>query len=367
MNYVMHNKLRFGALLMASVMLMTSCDKEDETTLSPEKAELALNNVDTELANELGNLGEAEGFVALQSLAGLTGAGTPLPTGRVKEVRKNPALYVRAAVSALDQMISGSTTNARTSGAEPFYYDEHKGVYTWNPTTEAFEKTATSTIIEIRFPTEGSSTNNATFRLTAYSETLVQGYYEPTVIEANLDVNGVRQVTISAEVEYNESTGEANFADLTYFVNPYTFEMDLDDRSPSSASFSQYLKKGNDTLIGWSLAATYNAQYPKEGGTPKSLTGTFQLSNVIFTIVLTAPTSMPQGEVDINDYVKITISVDGKLAGHVVWVLEDGAADYTPYVQFTDGSTVPLEEIFEALEAALNDLDESFNGTNVAG
>jgi hypothetical protein len=353
-------RLKFLSMLLASSILVASCDDKEKETLAADDAAAVMNSVDEELATELANVQQAEGFKALESLSRLSGAGIVLPIGRAKDMRKNPTYFVRQGITALHTMITVPSQGKRALNEEPFDFNANKGVYTYNFNLGIFQKTANSTIIEIRFPTEGSTTNNAVFRLTAYQETLVNdiswSYYQPTLIEATLDVDGEKQASISAKVTYDDD-GNETFADLTYFVNPYTYEMDLDDRSANASSFSQYLKKGDDVLLGWSIAATFDSQYPKDGDSPKSLTGKVQLSTVIFTIELTAPTELPQGDFDYNDYIKISITIDGKKAGNVVWIMEAGNDEPTPYVQYTDGSKEPLEDIFEALEDALNELE----------
>lgn len=354
------NRLKLLSLLLASSVFMASCDDNEKGSVAAEDAAATMNALDDELAGELAQVQQAEGFVALQSLAQLSGAGTVLPTGRAKDMRKNPTRFVRQGVTALHTMITVPTQGQRTLDEEPFDFNANKGVYTYNFGSGTFEKTASANIVEIRFPTEGSTTNDAVFRLTDYEEVLIEDfwgtYYEPTVIEATLDVDGEKQASINAEVEYHND-GEAKFADITYFVNPYTYEMDLNDRLANASSFSQYLKKGDDVLLGWGIAATFDSQYPKEDGQPKSLTGTVQLSTVIFTINLTAPSEMPQRDFDYNDYIKISITIDGKNAGKVVWVMEAGNDEPTPYVQYNDGSKEPLEDIFDELEDALDELD----------
>jgi hypothetical protein len=354
------NRLKLLSLLLASSVFVASCDDNEKGSIAAEDAAATMNALDEELASELGQVQQAEGFVALESLAKLSGAGIVLPTGRAKDMHKNPTRFVRQGVTALKTMITVPTQSSRTLDEEAFDFNANKGVYTYNFNLGIFQKTATSNIIEIRFPTEGSTTNDAVFRLTDYKEVLIEdswfSYYEPTAIEATLDVDGAKQASVSAQVEYHQD-GEAKFANITYFVNPYTYEMDLDDRLANASSFSQYLKKENDVLLGWGIAATFDSQYPKEDGTPKSLTGTVQLSNVVFTINLNTPSQPPQGDFDYNDYIKISITIDGKKAGNVVWVMEAGNDEPTPYVQYTDGSKEPLEDIFEALEEALDELD----------
>jgi hypothetical protein len=352
------NRIKLLSILLSAVVLVTSCNKDDETPLSADDAQVAMAAVDTELANELEDLSQAKGFTALEALAGLSGAGDPFPLGRTKEARKNPASHVRKAVVSLDRMIEGPTQGDQIAGDEPFNYSQNKGVYEWNPSIADFEKTGSSDIIEIRFPTEGSNTNNAVFRLTNYAEEATPDgdeAYSPTIIEATLDVDNVKEASLSVDVEYvGDGTDEPKFADISYFVNPYTIDVDLDDRQTSTTTFSQYLSKGSDKLIGWSLTATYQGLKPEKN--ISKLVGTFQLGSVVFTIEVNAPTDLNQVD-DYNDLIKISITVDGKSAGNVVWVSDSASPEPVPYVEYSDGSKEPLAGIFESLAQSLEELD----------
>lgn len=353
-------KLKLVALLFSAVALTTSCDKEEDAPLSANETKQAMAAIDTELTNELADLSESEGFLAMQSLSALSGAGDPFPLGRTSaEAKRNPNHHVRKAVLSLKQMINGPTQSARTQGDVAFDYDENKGIYKWNAADSTFIKTGTSTIIQIEFPAEGSTTNNAIFRLTDYAEVATPDgdeAYSPTTIEATLDVDNVKQASLSVSVQYKgDGTDDPKFADISYFVNPYTIDVDLDDRAASTSSFSQYLSKGNDVLIGWGLTATYNGLKIEEN--ISKLVGTFQLSSAIFTIEINAPSDPNQPVTDYNDIIKISLTIDGKSAGNIVWVTEAGATEPSPYVQFSDGSKERLDVIFESLGATLGELD----------
>ncbi len=354
---MLKQSLRLSTILLSALLLFTACEKDETESLSPTDAKEALLAVDAELSVELENFSNAEGFKALETLSLLTNSGSIFTTARVKEARKNPNTYVRKAISNFQHMISEPSAESRAQGDEPFNYDEHKGVYTWNPSIEDFQFTAQSNIIEIRFPTEGSLTNNAVFRLTDYEEVstpLGDELYSATIIEATIDINNVKQASLSAEVSYkNDGTDDPDFADISYFVNPYTLDIDLDDTKASVSSFSQYLSKGNDKLIGWDLTATYQGAKIETNIT--KLEGNVQLGSVIFNVVITPPQD-PNASGDFNDFINISVSVDGKAAGQIVWVTEPGDTEPTPYVQFNDGTKQALSEIFESLGQSLDAL-----------
>jgi hypothetical protein len=96
-----------------------------------------------------------------------------IPFGRKSSRKREQVIEnLKAGVYAIRGMVKRSTANARISGDEPFNFNENKGVYEWNFQEEIFVRTDDSEVMEIWFPTEGSATNNAEFRMTAYEEEL---------------------------------------------------------------------------------------------------------------------------------------------------------------------------------------------------
>jgi hypothetical protein len=340
---------------MAAVFV--ACDKDDEKpALTATEAKQSLNSVDTKLAKDLEDLSNTEGFAAIERLSDLTDAGDPFPLARTKAEKKNPKRLVSKAIVGLKQIVSRPTQAGRTKGDEPFDYDVWKGIYTWNPSIGAtgdFQKTGNSTIIEIRFPTEGSATNNAVFRLTDYAEVATPDgdeAYSPTIIEATLDIDGTKEASISAEVEYRgDGTDELRYADIVYFVNPFTFEIKLDDRSANSTSFSQTLKKGDDVIIGWGLSVTYKSNNKTEENI-NAISGYFQLINVRFEGTINPTATDP------NAMAVISIRVDGSSAGQLVFEADQLTGELVPYVKYNDGTKEPLSSIFDQLDDSLDGL-----------
>lgn len=356
------SKMKIVGIFFSAAVVLSACNKDEEQgSLSPSEAKTAMSSANTDISKDVEAVQSAKGFKAMKDLSGLSDAGNVFPIGRAAEASKDPSGFVREAITSLRKVSMHGVANGRTQGDEPYNYNEHKGVYEWKVVAGqgSFVKTGTSTIVEIKFPTAGSNTNNAVFRLTNYAEVKAMdemGYtfYNPTIIEATLDVDGVKEASLSVKAEYKAGTDDASFADITYFVNPYTLDVDLDDRSTTATSVSETLSNGNDVLIGWSVNATFDSKNPKGGSYPAALTGKVQLRNVIFTVEITAP---DQNAKDYNDFIKISITADGRAAGNVVWVTEANASEPTPYVQYADGSKQKLQEVFSKLEDSLSGLD----------
>jgi hypothetical protein len=344
------------ALFVLAGLFTTSCDKEDEKALSATQAKEAFATVDDDVAANLEALSNSPGFTAIEDLSVLTDAGAPLPFRATKEEKRKPNVLIRKAIYGLKHIATTPSKNSRTAGDESFDYNENTGVYAWNALEEFFEFVEQSNIIEIRFPTEGSTTNNAVFRLTAYDEVSTPDgdeLYSPTIIEATLDIDGAEAASLSLDVEYiSDGSDDPSTADITYTVGEFSVDVDYDNSQATKTSFSESLRKGNTVILGWGVDATYNSSDKNEENI-KSVTGFLQLVNVRFTITVTQP---GLGDENIEDYVKISITVDGNAAATIVWVADDNG-EPIPYIKYTDDSTEPLEDVFEDFGEVIEDLD----------
>jgi hypothetical protein len=352
-NRMKNTTLKLLLLSFALVFIATSCDDEKEA-LNKEEAQEALQTANSDFADALGRLQTNPGFTAFEDLNTLAGSSDIIPFRQAKPSKKDPRVAARQVLASLKNIATaGDDKNGRTNLTEPqpFDFDANVGVYEWSAEAGDFVKTGTSTIIELRFPTEGSTTNNATFKLFAYEEIETPDgdeYYSPTLIEANLSINGVVIAALDAQAEYrNDGTDEPIFADITYTVGAFSVDLDLNDKNPLSSSFSQTLREGNQTIVGWGITAVYNSTDKLEEDF-KSIEGFFQLMNVRFTILATAPGA---NVTDINDVVKITVTVDGAEAGRVVI-----GEDENIYMEYRDGSRELLDQLLSDLSVQLEEL-----------
>ncbi|MFO0506654.1 MAG: hypothetical protein ACK5X6_07390 [Chryseotalea sp.] len=339
------------ALLVALTFIATSCD-DDKEPLNKEQAQDAFTSANENFSSAIERMQSNPGFTAIEDLNGLAGSDNVLPFRQTTPTKKDPRVWARQILASLKNIATaGSTSNARTQGEESFDFSENTGVYEWS-SEGGFTKTANSTIIELRFPTEGSTTNNATFKLFDYDEVATPDgdeAYSPTLIDATLSINGTQVAALDATAEYrNDGTDDAIFADITYTVGAFSVDLDFNDKAANATSFSQVLREGNNTIIGWGITAVYNSAEKIEEDI-KSIEGFFQLINIRFTISATQPSS---NATDVNDFIKINITVDDAAAGRVV-IGDDGE----PYVEYRDGSRELLADIFNEIDEVFNSLD----------
>ncbi|HYC84063.1 MAG TPA: hypothetical protein VEB86_02530, partial [Chryseosolibacter sp.] len=173
---------------LALLLCLSSCNDDESSGLSKTDAKAEIAEFNATATQDLQALADADGVQALASLSDLTTVDDPF--GRSTTDQKKVRAFLHKKGAQFRSIFRQSTTSGRIRGSEPFDYDGNKGIYEWNNVDSIFVKTGTSTIIVVRFPTEGSSTNNAELRLNAYEEVevydeeLEEYSYEPSLIDA---------------------------------------------------------------------------------------------------------------------------------------------------------------------------------------
>lgn len=348
------NNAILSAICITLLTGLMSCGNDEPASVSADNAKAAFDNANNTLASELGAIADAEGVTAINSLASISGSDDPFPFGRVSSYKRdNVRDQIKSSIFAFRAiLVNSASANAKIRGDMPFDFDDRKGTYTYNPELDIFVPALGGDIITILFPTEGSLTNNAEFRLADYAEEEIEiGDYSPTLVDASLLIDGVVVAELDLDVEYGDD-GEPVFADIVYFLTPYSVELKFDDKAPTSTSASETLSKNGETLIGVSLEATFQSASKNEEEV-KKIIGSLQLMNIKFIVTINAEDI--QNATDYNDIVDIKIKVDGGNAGSIV-IEEDQDGEPVPFVRYNDGSTESLESLFEDLETELEAL-----------
>lgn len=342
-------------LVLAIILVLAACNKDSNPSVSPAQAKSTFSSVNQNLASELGNLNSAAGTTALTSFTSLTNVSNPFArlANYSSTSIKNQVVAGFAAVHKMfSTVVRGK--NLRTQGDQPFDFNAHKGVYQWNPGTQTFDKTNTaSDFVIIDFPTEGSSTNNAEFRLTAYAEQSTPNgseLYSPTLVNAAIYIGDTKEAELKLTMSYG-TNDQPNQASIDYFVNPFTISLTFDDTKSTSTTETYSLIKSGQVLMGTGFTATYT---DKTSGTPTAVTGYIQLMNVKFTMTIDGNKAASSN--DMNDYIAIVVTIDNGSAGHVVFVTDATTGEQVPYLQYNDKTEEKLETVFADLTSQLQSI-----------
>lgn len=341
-------------LLSAIMLCVTSCGDDEAGRASKAEVKAAFQAANDQISNDVDDFSSSSGYEAINQLSVLTDESNPF--GRKSSHTREQAIEnLKAGVYAIRGILQHSTTHGRTKSDEPFIFNDNKGVYEWNFQEEIFLRTDDSEIIEIWFPTEGSLTNNAEFRMSAYEEVLTPNgdeLYSPTLIKASIFVDETKELELDADVEYGDEDQPLK-ADVYCFVNPFALDISFDDTQAKSTSFNESLSKSGTVLLG--LGATVNFQdASKDEELIASVTGYIQLLDLKFIVRIKAPTA--SSSTDINDFVTIAIKLRNKVGGKIILEQDGTTEEFVPLVQYTDGSTEPLENLLQDLSFEIEDM-----------
>lgn len=343
------------SLLLLTVLLgVSACGDDEAGKASKDEVKAAFEAANNQISNDLNTFSNSSGYEAMNQLSALTDESNPF--GRKSSKKREQVIEnLKAGVYAIRGIVTNSTTaNARIKSDEPFNFNENKGVYEWNFQEEIFVRTDDSEIIEIWFPTEGSSTNNAEFRMTAYEEESTPNgdeFYSPTLIKASILIDDTKELELNAEVEYGNDDQPVK-GDVYYFVNPFALEIAFDDTESKSSSFSESLSKSGTILIGF--GATVNFQdASKDESSLKSASAYLQLVDIKL-VVNAKMTESSSG--DINDFIDITIKVKSKTGGKIILEQDEMTGEIVPFVKYNDGSTEPLENLLQDLSFEIEEM-----------
>lgn len=350
--------------LLATIIGLASCsDNETNNDLSRNDAETKLKSVNSTAASDLQALSEGDGLAPVKDLFNLL--DTDDPFSRIGTDKKQIKTFFRTKGKEFKNIFApGKVFNGRTADDVPFNYTSKKGIYSWNVTTEVFEKTGESSYISILFPIEGSADNNAELQITAYSDVeLTDGdigepYYNPTEIKADLFVDDKKVASIDFEATW-ATDGTPTTADISLFVEPYTATITFSGTATTSTLITS-LKSGQEILVATSATVSYD----NENKILKSMIkvdGYLQLKNLKLQGNIDVKAADASTTNDPNDFVHLSLYADDKKAGDIIFIQEegDGLEEYVPYLKYNNGDQEKLEVVFkevaDELESIFND------------
>jgi hypothetical protein len=357
---------------MVGLIAFSACHKDDDkpnvdgnkdTEIPAAQAKTTLNTMSTDMSDDVVSITQSEGVNAIFDLLDLFSDGF-FDGGRVISAEEGKSLLREKAKVMTKVMVPQSAR--KLEDGEGFDFDEAKGIFEWNFETEEFDFTQGGDAVVFKFPTEGSTTNNATFRLTDFQQVEINDgeeiYNNPSVLAADLSVNGDELVTLDLEIDWN-SHGDPESAYVSLFVKPYTFVVDFDDTQSTSSMLAASIDKGTTSVASVSVKVDYTSA-EKEDVTLLDGYVTYGVVKIDGDIDVTALDASEDG--DPNDYINLVLYSQDKKLGDIVFVLEEvepGLDDYVPYIKYNDGTTQKLEEIIQPVidevKSFTADIDDS--------
>lgn len=358
-------KLLAMMLMLASVFFFACSDDDESSQLSPEEAKTELNNLNTDMSGYLEEMVNSDGLEVLDILMGM-----PDPFVDVKSTSRTSVI---PNIKKFLLPVNPEKTKSTFEVSE-FDFAGNVGTYTWNAIYakwDVIHGTPDNKII-IRFPTEGSTSNNATVTIHNYDEVLITEYddywqeydyyYNPTDILADIYVNTVKIVEIDLEATWitsGDAAGEPTSLDISVYLTPFSFTGNFDHTS-TTASINFAINYNNESIFSAGVNATFQNDDMED---PITVGGYVQLLNVkvqaevdvqgidaIFTALEAGTsnlTTMEELTDAINNEIDAVVLVDGVKAADIEILFDENAEEVITIVfVFSDGTTEPAEQYF---------------------
>ena len=324
-----------------------------------EEAEESIDDISTEFTKDIVAMLQSEGISALQQLSDLMfpaeGTGEKLDLRNRQKLREQgiPSKQViRGKAAELRKLFDLRANQSFQSKVQENGLTELAGRYEWNADSGEFYLTdETLDILEVLFPIDGSTTNNAALRLTEYyyaGET-TDGTDDLIRLQADLTVDGDLVMDANARVYEGES---AAGYDLGFFLDPFDYTSVAGyDLNAMTAEASQSLAIDGDILMASSLEADLTTD---EFGDPwpTEIRGSQQVHDLKLEATVDVATAETWDESTNPDtFVTASMSAGGTEMGDIVWVNEtDETEGYTywyPYLELPNGDLVDVVTLME--------------------
>lgn len=361
------------SLIFLVTVFFYSCDEETpadggDETFTAEQAATSLDNMSTNMNTDVVDMINSDGTQSLVNLVDIMGT-QDIFAGRVDFDATSKSVFKQKMLSFKQIFIPKSAGFRAEDGR--FIYANELGVYDYNATSALFERTGDSEIIEINFPTEGSSSNNASLKITAYSDIVIvdemyEDYY-PTEIAGNITVDGTEVLKINATANYN-SIGDPESGNIALYIIPFDYVLTFDDTNTTSSTGSFSMTKGSENIIGTALTIVFQSADKQE---VKSANGEVSYRTTALKGDIDVASMEAMGEnstADINDFFNMALYEGDQKIGDIMveemTEMVDGLEEtnVNVYVVYSDGSKELLEDILMPVINEIEDLVTQLEG-----
>ena len=363
--------IKYLSLGFFSTVLLLSCTddpvvSESSEQFTVEQASQSIDELSDTAHSDVVEMLESGGATALIDLVDLFSESTVSFNGRVNGTEKygNAALKQRLN-SFQDIFIPGNSVSSlqdsEDEDSERFDFKSNKGVYNWKPEIGDFEKSNDIIdFIQINFPTEGSSTNDASLDILQYQDVVVgEGEYSPTLIVGNIKVNSVLLVSLSFEASYLEN-GDPTLADVSMFLAPFDYHLKLENQQNASSALVASIGRDASPILSTQVDISFQSP-DKENVSAIRGELTYRTHSISGAIDVAGIDVVEQSNSgDINDYINLSLYQRNGKVGDIILSesntsLESEEEDYELLLIYSDGSQELLEE---ALEPVINELED---------
>lgn len=163
-------------------------------------------------------------------------------------------------------------------------FSQAYGIYTWNHTTQVWDKTSHSNAIILNFPSDpGQISNDCQFELTQYSDQLYfvnnDSVHLPTAVTCSMKKNGNSILELNYLANYiAPGFPVPQYAELNLFVAPYYYNLHVERLTPTQFRVDGTVQTGTGCEI------VYDTQLSFANTDFDQFEISEDLNNVVFTI-----------------------------------------------------------------------------------
>ena len=271
----MKNTLKFYTITVLLVLLAVSCKKksseEDIASLpyaneTVDQGKANLTTTGQQMVSELSDLADVQGISGAQSMSHFLDIATPftINTQSANVFAAIEATNEAGAKKDVKGIMRFLSTNivSKPDTTIKQVFENNKGIYTWNKTTQKWVKTAATDKIELLFPsTEAGQTNNAKLDITytgiAASSSLIGLNGDlPGTFDAVLYTNNTKVLEYYFNAQY-DNTGIPTHVNTFLALYPFKFETTM-DKSSSNASVRYLFTDDVTTILDFYFAVNGN-------------------------------------------------------------------------------------------------------------
>lgn len=357
MNEAMKMKrLQMFALLMAGMIAIVSCDKDDPKDLSKEEAQLLINNAEKDLQARMDEIAATDGYKIQAHFGRMI---TPFDTKSLPTQEENATLA--------QKLLSAASQNFLQKNSElEFYFEkflisnfnEVKGTWSWTPNGWNRELTPTDKVI-LKFPyPQSSATNNVTITYYDFSSTLLNGQTVPTGIKARIEYNGKQVFTLAVSITITNMLKRSVKFDIAFGPFTISFEDSFDASVNNKVLYEKNSVGKKDGKAFYGENANVSLTIVSNQSADILITAKQFIGKLEFRIKLEANTSQFEN-MNPNDLAALSLyTTSGDKLGDFVFVNEND--EWVLYFKFNNGERVKAETLmplmFERLSYFFNDL-----------
>jgi hypothetical protein len=393
--------------LLALIFGVFACDEADRNggvremdPIDGDKAKAVMRNMGSDMKNDIVELVSSEGVQAVAQLVELMDMGfiadpytdyTDYNFWDTDYARSKKApLKVKLKAGALHRVNQFRTVfvpkhlkSARTMNSA-LSFDDMKGVYVYDAKSGTFDKVEDSEMVIYRFPSKGSSVNDAEFRITAYQEYVYQSDYGygwetgrastasytyaiPSLISADLSINGEQYVSVNYSMSFVDPGIPAR-GSFSLFLKPFTYALSFDISSPNVAMANTSLSRNGDVLFSIGAEVNYNGDISGNPGFSR-LAGHVQYRNLKLEGAADVEAMHNAGEgADWNKHHDFVFTDNGRVFGklHIeqekrtyydYWLEKEVEYYRTElYIRYNNGVKEKLEDVLEEMLDEVEDV-----------